>query len=188
MGECQIGIPEEAVEDQAQILFGRMMRERGRSDRSWHEVPPTQQEQWRAQARRDVEAAANAIRKQERERWMEERVEAEEDVGSLSAELKNAEVLIEELKEARDLCKNQTAEANKRHDQTKEVLKKAEEAWGHERDRADRARKQERERVQSVIAAARYWLQDEYGPRRPSHPADRPAADLFDALENSDAI
>lgn len=48
--------------------------------------------------------------------------------------------LREQLKamtDARDLCKRQTAEANQRHDQTKERLEKAYEVWEHETQRAN---------------------------------------------------
>lgn len=95
----------------------------------------------------------------------EQRAEAEEVLGGLAAELQNAEKLIEELKAARDLCKRQTAEAHRRHDQTKERLQKTREAWAHEKDRADRfqaaeatARADEQARVEEALIGEKAML------------------------------
>jgi hypothetical protein len=62
------------------------------------------------------------------------------------------------MTEARDLCKRQTAEANRRHEQTKERLEKTREVWQHEKERADQAlakkAEEERERLKEFVDRA----------------------------------
>lgn len=110
----------------------------------------------RAEAKREADRATQAEGRIEVEaerdywkrKWDNDGTEGHELLGDVEAELKA-------MTQARDLCKQQTAEANARHGQTKERQEKILQAWRQETARATQAEARIEEAVEEFEARAK---------------------------------